>query len=634
MSVLYCTIPHFAAALARRDRPELSDRPLVLVGPEKRVFGTSAGAAAYGVRSGMTARAAEVHCPEARLLEADLVGCRAEAEALCQVLETASDRVEPHGWGAAYVDMGDGLARNRASAVDLCQEVGRSVRGALGQNLQPALGWNSNKFTAQTAARRTPPGHLRAVDRAGEQIFLQPLPVTLLPLVQDSLQRLQYLGLRTLGQYAALPRAAVWQQFGQVGIMAHRCARGRDDRPVVPRGQAPQYTAEVEFELPLTKRSRLVAALVRLVSPLLAGLRDNLQACGQVRLAVHFDDGSAQERARSFLLPVAGERRVVEALDRLLDGMQLAGTGLSPGGDPGPDPGRRRRAVDALFPGRFSKSGERDAGGGGALLDHSLWHTPFRWQQVATAGAGPAWRTVARVARRLAGGRTAMTRLWPEGELIETPVGAQAHGAPGKANALPAPLQEIFVWRGMAHRITHVCNCWRIDTHWWARLPEGFLDEEPSPPLFEDEKDLQESTNPPSPNLSPKGERRKGLVDVISPTSADPGEPSTPPSGERRKNWSIGTDSLSPTGQPRPAIFSQEEPSTPPSGEGVGEGETYSTSTNPHPPTGRPRQALSPKGERRSVWREYVKVATDTGLLCLLYRDLHDGGWFLARVYD
>ena len=321
MSVLYCTIPHFSAALARRERPELSDRPLVLIGPEQRVFGTSAKAAAYGVRSGMTARAAEVRCPEARLMEADLVGCRAEAETLCQVLETVSDRVEPHGWGAAYVDMGDGLAQNRAGAVSLCQEVGRSVRGALGQNLQPALGWNSNKFTAQTAARRTPAGHLRAVDRAGEQSFLRPLPVTLLPLAQDSLQRLQYLGLRTLGQYAALPRAAVWQQFGQAGIVAHRCARGRDDRPVVPRGQAPQYTAGVEFEIPLVERSRLVAVLVRLVSPLLANLRDNLQACGQVRLAVNFDDGSAQERARSFLLPVVGKRRVVEALGRLLDEM-------------------------------------------------------------------------------------------------------------------------------------------------------------------------------------------------------------------------------------------------------------------------------------------------------------------------
>ena len=35
-----------------------------------------------------------------------------------------------------------------------------------------------------------------------------------------------------------------------------------------------------------------------------------------------------------------------------------------------------------------------------------------------------------------------------------------------------------------------------------------------------------------------------------------------------------------------------------------------------------------------ALWREYLKVTTDTGLLCLLYRDLLGGGWFLARVYD
>jgi hypothetical protein len=34
------------------------------------------------------------------------------------------------------------------------------------------------------------------------------------------------------------------------------------------------------------------------------------------------------------------------------------------------------------------------------------------------------------------------------------------------------------------------------------------------------------------------------------------------------------------------------------------------------------------------IWREYLKVETDKGLLCLLYRDLRSGGWFLARVYD
>jgi len=36
----------------------------------------------------------------------------------------------------------------------------------------------------------------------------------------------------------------------------------------------------------------------------------------------------------------------------------------------------------------------------------------------------------------------------------------------------------------------------------------------------------------------------------------------------------------------------------------------------------------------KSVAREYLKVTTDNGLLCLLYRDLNSGDWFLARVYD
>ena len=36
----------------------------------------------------------------------------------------------------------------------------------------------------------------------------------------------------------------------------------------------------------------------------------------------------------------------------------------------------------------------------------------------------------------------------------------------------------------------------------------------------------------------------------------------------------------------------------------------------------------------QTVWREYFKVATDTGLLCLVYHDLKSGEWFLARLYD
>lgn len=33
------------------------------------------------------------------------------------------------------------------------------------------------------------------------------------------------------------------------------------------------------------------------------------------------------------------------------------------------------------------------------------------------------------------------------------------------------------------------------------------------------------------------------------------------------------------------------------------------------------------------VWRDYWEVATDTGLLCVIYQDLRQGSWFLERVY-
>jgi hypothetical protein len=278
----------------------------------------SAEAADCGVSVGLTTRAAEVCCPEALLIEANLARYREEFEILLQVLERSGPQVEPHGGCAAYVDLGD-LARGRGDVIAHCQRVGRAVRRELGRALQPALGWDSSKFTAQTAARRTRPGHLLAVDGPRERSFLHPLPVTLLPLPADTLWRLSFLGLRTLGQYAALPSPAVMVQFGRAGRMAHRCARGEDDRPVIPRRQVVRRTVDCELEAPLAERERLLAALRVGVSPALAELREGLKACGQVRLMVDFDDGSAQERARTLLFPTADEAQVLRILEQLLE---------------------------------------------------------------------------------------------------------------------------------------------------------------------------------------------------------------------------------------------------------------------------------------------------------------------------
>lgn len=34
------------------------------------------------------------------------------------------------------------------------------------------------------------------------------------------------------------------------------------------------------------------------------------------------------------------------------------------------------------------------------------------------------------------------------------------------------------------------------------------------------------------------------------------------------------------------------------------------------------------------IWRDYFKVTTTTGLLVILYHDLHGDDWYLQRLYD
>jgi hypothetical protein len=37
---------------------------------------------------------------------------------------------------------------------------------------------------------------------------------------------------------------------------------------------------------------------------------------------------------------------------------------------------------------------------------------------------------------------------------------------------------------------------------------------------------------------------------------------------------------------------------------------------------------------RLRIWRDYFRVATDTGLLVVLYHDLQTGQWYVQRLYD
>ena len=90
-------------------------------------------------------------------------------------------------------------------------------------------------------------------DGSGRELaraYLAPLPVTLLrarPALAELPEALQRLGIKTLGELAALPAAALADRFGRLGLIAHELAGGGDTE-LAPR-TASEYLRE-SLDLP------------------------------------------------------------------------------------------------------------------------------------------------------------------------------------------------------------------------------------------------------------------------------------------------------------------------------------------------------------------------------------------------
>ena len=313
MSVLCCSIPEFLFALARRQLAQDATRPLALLGADARILAVSAPARGSGVAEGMTSRQALARCPDIQLHPLNVSTCQAEHDALLSVLAQTGLPIEAQGWGSAYVSLRE-VARERADAQAVCADLGRQVRRVLGEALQPALGWDTGKFTARAASAQSRPGQMRLVSHSDEAHFLDPLPLSLLPLPTPALRYLDWLGIRTLGRFARLPVAAVQQRFGAAGKLAQQWAQGRDDRPVRPTTHAQPDPISVDIAAPTGSQEGVLDTAMAALKPHLGTMNAQLQGCRRIHGALRFLDGSTRAFSHLFLEPTCAPKPIRAAL--------------------------------------------------------------------------------------------------------------------------------------------------------------------------------------------------------------------------------------------------------------------------------------------------------------------------------
>ena len=186
----------------------------------------------------------------------DLTG-EPELQAIAGRLAAVTSRVEPvrePGSGLLYADLA-GLSGPAAWA--LAEEVRQQVGAETG--LAVTVGLAGGKFPARMAALAIGLNRRLWVIPGQERSFLAPFAVDYLPLDETLARQLRLLGLRTLGQLAALPGSAVLTRFGASGQQLQRLARGRDERPVLPWPVSPTLSLTHSFDDPVTDRLRLNA---------------------------------------------------------------------------------------------------------------------------------------------------------------------------------------------------------------------------------------------------------------------------------------------------------------------------------------------------------------------------------------
>ncbi|MDP9351074.1 MAG: hypothetical protein M3P51_06000 [Chloroflexota bacterium] len=321
MDIAYAHTPDFEIEVERKRQP-LGGVPVVLGGsphdrlPVRRV---SQEAVREGVREGMPLREAAARCPSAVFLPYSEDLYREASARLISLLEEYSDSVEPDGYGCAYLEAsGWGRLPDRVKlARDL---VGAARIGTVASPLERhslSVGLAPTKFTARLAARATSPGRTTPISGWMQDLFLSGFPVEQLPFGEKNLRKLRRLGVRTIGEFAALPAAETKLQFGAEGVLARQLATGEDRRPVTPPHLPRQLRAYHAFEPPLGDAEILRAVLGRLVGELRERLGEGTTSAVEVCLVQ--EDGQEQLSEARLPFPSASTSDLLLAATRALE---------------------------------------------------------------------------------------------------------------------------------------------------------------------------------------------------------------------------------------------------------------------------------------------------------------------------
>jgi len=289
----------------------------VLVGgsPEERgvVASTSYEARRHGCRSAMAMRTAVRLCPRAVVVRPRFERYREVSRRIQEIFRRYTDKVEPLALDESYLDV-TGLL---LPASEVARQIKQAIRSETG--LTASAGAGPNKLVAKIASDLKKPDALVVVRPAQVRRFLAPLPVSRIwGIGKVGEERLARLGVRTIGQLAAMDDARLSRLFGRSGPFFRRLALGQDDRPVSPERETRSISSETTFAEDTRDRALLLRTLGGFARELEQALRHEQILARTLTVKVKYHDFRQITRSATARQPFQTAARMRSRLRGLL----------------------------------------------------------------------------------------------------------------------------------------------------------------------------------------------------------------------------------------------------------------------------------------------------------------------------
>jgi protein ImuB len=145
------------------------------------------------------------------------------------------------------------------------------------------------------------------------------LPIELLDAPPEIAATLAMWGIRTFGEFAALPEDGIAERLGPLGVHLQKLARGAGNRPLKPANPPPAFEESFDLEYPLTLLEPLSFLLARLLGAVCARLDSHSLATHELRLRLTLENGGAHERTLRLPFPMRDAKAFLKLLSLDLD---------------------------------------------------------------------------------------------------------------------------------------------------------------------------------------------------------------------------------------------------------------------------------------------------------------------------